>query len=157
MAAVNSLQYGAGIARPGAGHAGDLKVLFGSKNISTALSASDTLNFFTAPAGFTPLFGFLQGADLDTGIETLEIDIGISGDATKYLNSGVITGDAVTEIKPVAGIWMPLAEELFTVVPTAFTVDTDIIGTWTAAAATGGTGVITLVMCGVYNDVRVTA
>lgn len=157
MAAVNSPQYGVGVPRPGAGHAGDLKVLFGSYNIATALSAADTINFFTAPAGFTPLFGYLQGADLDTGIETLEIDIGITGDATKYLNSGVITGDAVTEIKPVAGIWMPLAEELFTVVPTEFTADTDIIGTITAAAATGGTGVITLIMCGVYNDARVAA
>lgn len=155
MAAYDSDQFGDTVARIGAGQGGDLKVLFGSYTIGTALSASDTVNFFTAPAGFTPLYGFLQGADLDTGIETLEIDIGISGDTTKYLNSGVITGDAVTEVKPVAGIWMPLAEELFTVKPTAFTSDTDIIGTWTAAAASGGTGVITLVMCGVYNDPRV--
>lgn len=157
MAAVNSLQYGSGIARPGAGGAGDMKVLFGSYNIATALSAADTVNFFTAPAGFTPLMGFLQGADIDTGTETLEIDIGISGDTTKYLNSGVISGDIVTEIKPVAGIWMPLAEELFTVVPTQFTVDTDIVGTITAAAQAGGTGVITLIMMGVFQDVRVTA
>ncbi len=154
MASVDALQYGDGKARIGSGPFGDLKALFGSYDITSALSATDTINFFTAPAGFTPLFGFLQGADLDTGTETLEIDIGISGDATKYLNSGVITGDAVTEVKPVAGIWMPLAEELFTVVPTAFTSDTDIIGTITAAAAVGGTGVITLVMCGVYQDVR---
>lgn len=155
MATVNSDQYGSGIARVGSGPAGDLKVLFGSYDIATALSATDIVNFFTAPKGFTPLFGFLQGADLDTGTETLEIDIGISGDTTKYLNSGVISGDAVTEIKPVAGIWMPLAEELFTVAPTEFTADTDIIGTITAAAQAGGTGIITLVMCGVYKDVRV--
>lgn len=155
MAAVNSDQYGVGVPRVGNGHFGDLKVLFGSYDITTALSASDTINFFTAPAGFTPLAGFLQGADIDTGTETLQIDIGISGDTTKYLNSGVITGDAVTEIKPVAGIWMPLAEELFTVKPTAFTADTDIIGTITAAAQAGGTGVVTLIMYGVYNDVRV--
>jgi len=157
MAANNSLQYGSGKPRPGAGPAGNLKVLFGSINIATALSAADTINFFTAPKGFTPLFGFLQGADLDTGAETLEIDIGISGTAQKYLNSGVITGDAVTEIKPVAGIWMPLAGTLFTAVPTEFTADTDIIGTITAAAAAGGTGVLTLIMLGVYNDERVTA
>ena len=157
MASNNSLQYGSKIARPGSGPAGDLKVCFGSINIATALSAADTVNFFTAPKGFAPLFGFLQGADLDTGTEALEIDIGISGDTTKYLNSGVITGDAVLEVKPVAGIWMPLAEELFTVVPTQFAADTDIIATFTAAAAAGGTGVLTLVMCGVYNDVRVTA
>ena len=153
MATVNTSQYAA--PQPGVGEGGNLKVLFGSYDIATALSASDIINFFTAPAGFTPLFGYLQGADLDTGTETLEIDIGITGDTTKYLDSGVITGDAVTGIKPVAGIWMPLAEELFTVTPTAFTEATDIIGTITAAAAAGGTGVITLVMCGVVSDPRV--
>jgi len=154
MASQVSDQFGSTKAVPGAGPFGDLKVLFGTKDITAALSITNTMSFFTAPRGFTPLFGFLQGADLDTGTETLEIDIGIAGDTTKYLNSGVITGDAVTGLKPVAGIWMPLAGDMFTVVPTEFTVDTDIIGTWTAAAATGGTGVITLVMCGVYNDVR---
>jgi hypothetical protein len=154
MATVISNQAGATKAIPGTGDFGNLKVLFGTYDITSALSAADIVTFFTAPAGFTPLFGFLQGADIDTGTETLEIDIGISGDTTKYLNSGVISGDAVTEVKPVAGIWMPLAEELFTVVPTAFTSNTDIIGTITAAAQAGGTGVITLVMCGVYQDVR---
>ena len=157
MAAHNSLQYGVTIPRVGAGPAGDLKVLFGSIDIATAHSAADTINLFTAPAGFTPLFGFLQGADIDTGTETLELDIGITGDTTKYLNSGVISGDVVTDIKPVAGIWMPLAEELFTVVPTEFTSDTDIIATVTAAAQAGGTGVVTVVMCGVFQDQRVTA
>ena len=155
MAAVNSSQYGNKVPVIGAGQGGDLKVLFGSKDIATALSAADTMNFFTAPAGFTPLFGFLQGEDLDTGTEALEIDIGISGTAQKYLNSGVISGDVVAEVKPVAGIWMPLAGTLFSAVPVAFTADTDIIGTWTAAANAGGTGVITLIMCGVYNDPRV--
>lgn len=155
MAAHNSDQFGAGIPRVGAGPAGDLKVLFGSKTFSAAPSAADTINFFTAPKGFTPLFGFLVGDDLDTGVETLEIDIGISGDATKYLNSGVITGDAVTEIKPVAGIWMPLAGALTNAAPATFTDDTDIIGTITAAANAGGTGTVTLIMVGVYNDARV--
>lgn len=154
MPSVNSDQYGSTKSIPGSGPFGDMKVLFGSIDIATALSTSDTINLFTAPKGFTPLFGFLQGADLDTGTETLEIDVGISGDATKYLNSGVISGDVVAEVKPVAGLWMPLAEELFTVVPTEFTANTDIIATITAAANAGGTGVLTVIMCGVYQDVR---
>lgn len=137
------------------GHSSNTMTLFGSVNIATAPTVNDIITLFTAPAGFTPLFGFLQGADLDTGTETLQIDIGISGDTTKYLDSGVITGDAVVEVKPVAGIWMPLAEELFTVVPTEFTADTDIIATITAAANAGGTGVLTCVMVGVYKDPRV--
>lgn len=156
MASSNSNQYGPKITPVGAGPVGDLKVLFGSKNIAAAQSASDTLNFFTAPRGFTPLCGVLQGTDLDTNAtETLQIDIGIPGNAAKYLNSGVITGDAVTGLKPVAGIWMPLAGDLFTVIPTEFTVDTDIFGTFVGAAASGGTGVLTLLMFGVYKDPRV--
>lgn len=154
MAAVNSSQYGS-TPIPGAGPGGDLKVLFGSITIASALSANDTINFFTAPAGFTPLFGWLQGADIDTGTETLEIDIGISGDATKYLDSGVITGDTIANEKITVGIKIPLQEDLMTVKPTAFTSNTDIIGKITAAANAGGTGVLTLIMCGVYQDARV--
>ena len=142
---------------PVPGHSSNTMTLFGSIDIAVAQSTADIITLFTAPAGFTPLYGFLQGADLDTGTEALEIDIGITGDTTKYLNSGVISGDAVTEIKPVAGIWMPLAEELFTVVPTEFTSDTSIIANITAAANAGGTGVLTCVMVGVYKDPRVAA
>lgn len=152
MASVDSDQYG--LVTPGTG-AGTLKCLYGSYEIGTALSASDTINFFTAPVGFTPLFGWLVGDDLDTGIETLEIDIGTSGDATKYLNSGVITGDTIANDKITAGIKIPLQEDLMTVKPTAFTTETDIIGTITAAAASGGTGTITLMMFGLMNDPRV--
>lgn len=155
MAAYNSDQWNNGIAEVGSGPMGDLKVCYGSIEIATALSAADTVNFFTAPAGFTPLFGYLVGDDIDTGTETLEIDIGISGDTTKYLNSGVITGDTIANEKITVGIKIPLQEDLMTVKPTAFTSDTAVIGTFTAAAAAGGTGTVTLWMAGVYNDPRV--
>ena len=153
MADLTTYQAAATTAVPG--HSSNTMTLFGSVNIATAQSAADIITLFTAPAGFTPLYGFLQGADLDTGTEALEIDVGIVGDTTKYLNSGVISGDVVAEVKPVAALWMPLAEELFTVVPTEFTADTAIIATITAAANAGGTGVLTVVMTGVYKDPRV--
>lgn len=154
MAAFNSEQYNNGIAQVGTGDFGNMKVLYGTYEIATALSAADTINMFTAPAGFIPLGGYLLGDDLDTGTETLEIDIGISGDSTKYLNSGVITGDTIANEKITVGIKIPLQEDLMLVKPTAFTADTDIIATFTAAAATGGTGTITLYMWGLYNDSR---
>jgi hypothetical protein len=53
------------------------------------------------------------------------------------------------------GIKIPLQEDLMLVKPTAFTADTDIIGTVAAAANAGGTGTLTLYMMGVYNDHRV--
>lgn len=153
MATVNSDQYNTGI-MPGTG-AGTLKCIYGSYEITSALSAADVINFCTAPAGFTPLFGYLVGDDIDTGTETLEIDVGVSGDTTKFLNSGVISGDTIANDKITVGIRIPLVEDLMTVKPTAFTSDTDIIGTITAAANAGGTGTITLMMFGLQNDPRV--
>jgi hypothetical protein len=110
---------------------------------------------FTIPAGFTPLFGWLMGDDIDTGTEALEIDIGVTGDATKYLDSGVITGDTIANEKITVGIKIPLQEDLMTVKPTEVTSDTTCIATITAAANAGGTGTITVILCGVYNDPRV--
>lgn len=154
MANVNSGQQNAGT-MPGTGSFGDLKVLIGEYTIGTALSADDTITFCTAPKGFTPLFGWLLGDDIDTGTAALEIDVGISGDATKYLDSGVISGDTVAGGKITVGIMLSLQEELMTEPMTAFTADTPIIGTITAAANAGGTGTVKLIMCGVYNDARV--
>lgn len=153
MASHDSDQYKLGIA-PGTG-AGTLKCIYGSIEFAVAPSAADTINFCKAPAGFTPLYGWLVGDDIDTGTETLEIDVGISGDATKYLDSGVLTGDTIANEKITVGIKIPLQEELMTVKPTAFASDTDIIGTVTAAAAAGGTGTLTLIMFGLQNDPRV--
>ncbi len=155
MAALNSSQYGAKIARPGSGPAGDLKVLFGSIEIAAAQSANDTVNLFTIPAGFTPLYGYVAGDDIDTGTETYDFDIGTAADTDYFGNLGVTTGDAVTEIKPEVNIWKPLGNLLRTQKPTAFTSDTDCILTVVAAANAGGTGTLTVVLCGVYNDVRV--
>jgi len=152
MATVNSDQYRKNI--PGAGPGGDLKCLWGSYEIESALSTNDIINFFKAPAGFVPLFGWLVGDDIDTGTEALEIDVGITGDTTKFLNSGVITGDTIANEKITVGIKIPLQEDLMTVKPTALTAETDVIGTITAAANAGGTGTITLMMFGVYNDSR---
>jgi hypothetical protein len=153
MATYSTPQYLSGI-MPGTG-AGTLKCIYGSIEIATALTIGQNIAMCTAPAGFTPLFGWLVGDDIDTGTEALEIDIGISGDTTKYLDSGVITGDTLANEKITVGIKIPLQEELMTVKPTAFTSDTDIIATFTAAAAAGGTGTLTLMMFGLQNDPRV--
>ena len=155
MAATNSDQYGTGIARVGSGEFGSLKVCYGSIEVATAASAADTINMFTMPKGFTPLFGYLVGDDIDTGTEALELDVGVTGDTTKYLNSGVITGDTIANEKITVGIKIPLQEDLMTVKPTELTADTDCIITVTAAANAGGTGTISVWIAGVYNDSRV--
>jgi len=154
MASSNSEQYNSGTPQIGSGGS-TLKMLYGTIEVAAAASAADTINLFTMPAGFTPFFGYMVGDDIDTGTEALEIDIGITGDATKYLNSGVITGDTIANEKITVGIKIPLQEDLMTVKPTKVTSDTDVIATYTAAANAGGTGTITVWMCGLYDDPRV--
>lgn len=155
MAATNSDQYGVTVPRVGAGAFGDLKCCYGSIEVATAASADDTINMFTMPKGFTPLWGQLVGDDIDTGTEALQLDVGITGDSTKYLNSGVITGDTVAAGKITVGIKLELQEDLMTVKPTELTADTDCIVTVTAAANSGGTGTISVFLFGLYNDSRV--
>lgn len=149
MANVNSVQHAAKV-QQGA----PMVALWGTYEIATALSASDTITFFEVPAGTTIYGGWLLGDDLDTGIETLELDIGDASSATRFLNSGVITGDAVTGTKPEAGIAVPLFGTLKDG-PYTYTTATNVIATVTAAAAMGGTGTISLVMYASCYDPRV--
>lgn len=153
MATVLSNQYNG--PTPGVGDGGNLKVLYGSYEIATALSAADIIKMFVIPKGFTPLFGYLTGDDIDTGTEALELDVGVTGDTTKYLDSGVITGDTIANEKITVGIKIPLGEDLMTVKPTEVTADTDCIVTVTAAANSGGTGTVGVWLAGIYNDPRV--
>jgi hypothetical protein len=152
MANFNSTQHDASVQQGGS--LGNTYVLWGEYEITTALTTADTVTFFEAPAGFTCLMGWLIGDDLDTGIETLDIDIGDSGDTDRFLNSGVITGDAVAGIKPAASIWMPLTG-IGILSPHTYTTPTNVIGTVVAPAATGGTGTIGLRMIGTISDPRV--
>lgn len=141
---------------PGVGDGGNLKVLIGTYTFASITVINDVVKLFTIPKGFTPLFGRLVGADLDTGTEALELDVGVTGDTTKYLNSGVITGDTgEPNNKITVGIMLDLQEDLITVKPTAVTADIDCLLTVTAAANATGTGVVTVYLCGVYNDPRV--
>jgi hypothetical protein len=133
---------------------GALLSCWGTREIATANTINDTITFFTIPAGTTVHGGWLRGDDLDTGTEAIEIDIGDASSATRFLDSGVITGDAITGTKPEVGIATPLFGTLKDG-PYTYTADTNIIGTITAAAAAGGTGTLTLWMWTTYQDPRV--
>lgn len=155
MASVDSNQYGNTKRIPAPAQGGLCTCLFATTTLTAAQSANDTINLFTMPKGFTPLFGFVMGDDIDTGTETYDFDIGISGNTDKFGNFGVVTGDAVTGIKPEVCIWMPLAGELCTAAPAEVTADTDVILTANAAANAGGTGTINVYLMGLYKDPRV--
>lgn len=153
MANVNSVQHAAKVAQVGG--RSQLSIAWATYEIATALSSSDTITMFTLPAGTSVHGGWLRADDLDTGIETLELDVGDAGSATRFLNSGVLTGDAGTAgMKPEGNIALPLQGTLKDG-PYTYTSDTNVIITVTAAAASGGTGTVSLWMYVTYNDARV--
>lgn len=127
---------------------GNLKVAYGSYTIGTALEANSTIDFCHIPNGATIVGGMLNGSDLDTGTEALEIDVGTRTKGTAYddtsadpdalLNSGVLSGDAVAEHVPQGG----LCVHLKLAAPITLTKDTTVFGTFTAAAAATGTGTV---------------
>jgi len=133
--------------------AGLMCAAYGTYEIASALSAADIIEFCRVPAGAVILGGWLYGDDIDTGTETLEIDVGyaangaVAADPDAFLNSGVITGDlfALGNVSHVAGIMYPLNGVLKDG-PLALTAETVIIGTITAVAAAGGTGTVSVVV-----------
>jgi hypothetical protein len=133
---------------------GKLSSCWATREIAVAQSSSDTITFFTIPAGTTVHGGWLRGDDIDTGTEAFECDIGDASSTTRFLNSGVLTGDAVTGTKPEVGIATPIFGTLKDG-PYTYSADTDIIGTVVAANA-GGTGTLTLWLWTTYQDPRVT-
>lgn len=132
--------------------AGVLCAAYGTYEIAANPTAADIIEFCRVPKGAVVLGGWLMGDDLDTGVETIDIDIGWAGNGTDaadpdgFGNFGVLSGDVITELKPVAGIYNPLQGVLLTTGPQAFAAETIIQGVVNAAAATGGTGTITLVV-----------
>lgn len=108
-------------------------------------SAADIIKFCKVPA-CKLVDGFLRGDDIDTGTEAFDMDIGTSADTDAYGNLGVITGDAVTEVKPETQIWMPLNGTLKDG-PASLTAETTIQGLVNAGANATGTGTLYL---GVY-------
>jgi hypothetical protein len=125
------------------GGAGVLQVAYGSYTLAANPTIADIIQFCKVPAGAVVLGGWLRGEDIDTGTETLDIDIGWTGSTAGFGNFGVITGDVVTELKPEVSILLPLNGTLKSG-PVTFTAETTIQGVVNAAAATGGTGVLWL-------------
>lgn len=123
-----------------------------AKHTFTVAAADTLLTFKNAlPAGATVFQGWMYGADIDTGTEALDIDIGWAANADEvadpdgFGNLGVISGDTITDLKPVAGIFYPFQGVLFTAGPKTFTAKTDLTLTINAPANAGGTGALTIV------------
>lgn len=132
--------------------AGILCRAYGTITLAANPAQNDVLEFCKVPAGATVTGGWVMAADIDTGTEALDIDIGwlANGnevaDTDGFGNMGVLTGDAVTEYKPEVGTLRPLAGVLLSAGPKTFAVETTIAGLVNAAANAGGTGQITVMV-----------
>lgn len=131
---------------------GILQVAWGTYTLAANVEDGDIFEMCRIPAGATVIGGYLQAADLDTNAtETLDMDIGWAANGSEaadpdgFGNLGVWTGDTSVHL-PVAGNYFPLAGTLQSSGPQTFTDETVIQVEANAAAATGGTGVMTLVV-----------
>jgi hypothetical protein len=125
---------------------------YGMIDIAANPADGDIYELVRLPAGATVVGGYLQAVDLDTGTEALDMDIGWAAngvdaaDPDGFGNLGVLTGDAVTGIKPEAGIYYPLGGVLFSAGPKSFTNETIVQVEANAAANAGGTGKMWIVI-----------
>jgi len=148
MANVNSVQHAAKVEQ-------SAPIMWATYEITAKATTADTITMFTLPAGTTVHSGWLTGDAIDAATTAaLEMDVGISGNADMFLDSGTIDADAVVGVNSEAGIRLTLAGELAGG-PITVTTDTDVIITYTAAATTTGTGTINLHMFVTCHDARV--
>jgi hypothetical protein len=154
MATLTGTKAAAGAVVPGLPiPAGVPGIAWGYYNVATAPSAADVINICKLPAGATVVLGFVQAADLDTNAtETLDIDVGWLGngtdaaDADGFGNFGVLTGDAVSEFRPVAGIFLPFTNIIQDSGYKTFAAETTVTITFTGAPATLTAGYIKVVI-----------
>lgn len=129
---------------------GALGVSWGYYNHATNLAAATIIEYCKVPAGATVIGGFFQAADLDTGTEELDIDIGWAAngvdavDVDGFGNLDVLTGDTSVHL-PVAGIWVPFTNIIQSAGFKTFSANTTLIATVNVDAATGGTGISKMV------------
>lgn len=170
MATVSTNQYSSGPVWTH-GQAGNVKAWFGKYTYTAAPSANDLINLFKLPKNSLALFGFLATDDIDTGTETLEIDVGFTAnggstatlkvadgttytnyndgaaDAAGFVNSGVLTGDAVaTDLIPAGSNWRPI---IMPTGPRFFSEETVVQAKIVAAANAGGTGTVYVCIFGI--------
>lgn len=129
------------------------QVAWGFYNVASAPSAADIINICKLPAGATVIGGFIQASDLDTNAtETLDIDVGWAANGTDsadpdgFGNFGVLTGDAVAEFRPVAGIYLPFTNIIQDSAYKTFAAETTVTVTFTGAPATLTAGYIKVVV-----------
>lgn len=131
---------------------GQLCAAYGVYEIAANPTAADIIQMCRLPAGAVVLGGWLYGDDIDTGTEALDIDIGWAAngvdaaDPDGFGNFGVMDGDVISQLKPVAGLIYPFQGVLLADGPKTFSVETIIQLVVNAPANAGGTGTVSIVV-----------
>lgn len=120
---------------------------YGVYTLAANPTAADIIQFCRLPAGAVVIGGWFRGDDIDTGVETLDIDIGWAANGVEiadpdgFGNFGILTGDATVDVKPEVSILYQLNGVLKSG-PVSFTNETIVQGVVNAPAAAGGTGAL---------------
>ena len=95
------------------GFAGNLKVAYGSYAVAATVEDGDIFELCKLPAGAVVLGGAFYAGDLDTGTEVLDLDVGWAANGAQtadpdgFVNSGVLTGDAITDLLAAGSNYRP--------------------------------------------------
>ncbi len=122
---------------------------YGSYSVAANVEDGDIFELCWLPKGAVVLGGALYTGDLDTGVETIDLDVGWAANgaeaasATGFVNSGVLTGAAVTDIAAAGANWRPFP---MSTGPLTFTAKTKVQVEANAAAATFAAGTIFVVV-----------
>jgi hypothetical protein len=134
------------------GFGSNLKVAYGTYSVAANVEAGDIFSMCKVPKGSTVVMGWVYGADLDTGTEAMDIDVGWAATADEatdvdgFGNFGVWSGDAVTDVKPEVSVWYPFGGVLRTAGPKTFTAEATIQLYANVAANAFTAGVLTVVV-----------
>lgn len=141
--------------------AGIMHVAYGYYSVAaTALEIGDIFKLCKLPKNALVVGGGYHVADLDTGTETVDIDLGVAdnggaaatfvdsagttwtntaADADIFVNSGVMTGDVITDLLAAGNNYRPFP---MTTGPIYFSEETTVQAEVIAIQATGQAGVV---------------
>lgn len=157
----------------GAGITSSIVCCWGHYNVSANVEDGDIFEMCRTPdagAGFLVLGGWIALGDMDTGAETLDMDLGWAANGTSsaatvetpwgqtfadsgnsasptgLINAGVLTGDGITDLMAAGTNYRPivLATPLWFAKPTKIQVEAN------AASAAFAAGNMTVCLFGVY-------
>lgn len=146
MATFTATRAAANFPGPAQSHAGlSVQCSYGTIAVAANPTAADIYEMSRLPRGAVVLGGYLIADDMDTGIETLDMDWGwlANGqealDADGFGNLGVWTADAVTDVRPETYIRYEMGG-VFKDGPITFTAETIVAVTCVVTAATFAAG-----------------